>query len=1463
VPRIFISHSRHNNAEALAIKDWLEANGWVDPFLDIDPETGMVSGERWRARLNEEANICEAVLILLSPEWAASKWCLAEFIAAQQAGKRIFGAFVSPVPFEDLPSELVTDWQLVSLLEGEERECFTVAPPPERTPTEVSFAAEGLRALRRGMIEAGLSTDHFRWPPEGKPNAGPYPGFRALEEDEAGIFFGRDAEIIRALDALRRLREEQTRSLFVIQGASGAGKSSFLRAGLVARLKREDRHFVVLPTYRPADDPAAHFVEVLHQALGEVGLGLERAHLKDALKSDPETLANLLGRIREARRWGGVDGSETEAQQTLILPIDQAEELFFGAPGAGDVQRTLADLVRLVPRFQIVMAIRSDAYPLVQHNAAFKPLGRDLFDLSPMRPEAYRDVILRPAERMTGARQLRIDPALVEQLLDELRSDTGGDGLPLLAFTLERLYHDYGTSGLLNLEAYQRLGGIEGILQEAIHEALVRANTGRAHSDLYTEQDLKGLVIPWLARIDPHSRLPIRSRARQCQIPEDKRPLAEALVEERLLTKTVDTQDTGESVYEPAHEALLRRWHTLCTWLAQEAEDLIALEALNRDAQAWGDAGRPKDLLLHKGERLDTAKALQRRDGYAEVIAPVVAPYLDACRQQQCESARTKKVATAALWGGMAAVVTLLIGFAVVQYNLARDLATRESLNFAVQSETALKDGNADRAYLLALEGLPVGSGFLVPRETQRARDATYSALYSQDFQRVRAVLEGHGHDVRSAAFSPDGTKVVTASDDKTARVWDLTQCQSDTCRYTVLEGHKNRVTSAAFSGDGTKVVTASGDTTARVWDLTQCQKHACPSIMLEGHESLVSSAAFSPDGTKVVTASNDATARVWDLMQCKAETCPSTVLRGHQHWVRTAAFSPDGTKVVTASGDTTARVWDLTQCQRETCPLIVLKGHGRDVYTAEFSPDGTKVVTASGDTTARVWDLTQCQKETCPSIVLKGHESFVSSAVFSPDGTKVVTASWDNTARVWDLTQCKHEICPSSVLNGHEDVVNTAAFSPDGRKVVTASDDKTARVWDLTRCTLQSCRSIDFRGQKADVNSAAFSADGTKVVTASGDRAARVWDVSQCTAEGCPAITLRGHEDTVNIAAFSHDGTQVVTASGDASTASADNTARVWDLTQCTDEGCPSTVLKGHGDDVNTAAFSHDGTKVVTASDDNTARVWDLTRCQEEYCPSTVLKGHENRVLSATFSPNGTKVVTASRDNTARVWDLTRCQEGNCRSIVLKGHGDDVYTAAFSLDGNKVVTASWDNTARVWDLGRCKDDGCPAKLLKGHEFMVESATFSPDGNKAVTASADWTARVWDLTQCQEDFCPSTVLKGHEDWVRSAEFSPDGTKVVTASWDNTARIWDLTQCKDEICPSSVLKGHDSAVEAAAFSPQGTRVVTASIDRTARVWQVIEEEKLCDRGPSFRAKHICDRHGLLSPRYYLGLLGIDW
>jgi WD40 repeat protein/predicted Ser/Thr protein kinase len=645
--------------------------------------------------------------------------------------------------------------------------------------------------------------------------------------------------------------------------------------------------------------------------------------------------------------------------------------------------------------------------------------------------------------------------------------------------------------------------------------------------------------------------------------------------------------------------------------------------------------------------------------------------------------------------------------------------------------------------------------------------------------------LAGHTERLLSAAFSPNGARVVTGGLDKTARVWDAATGKE----LLTLTGHTAAVNSVSFSRDGTRIVTGGGDKTAKVWDANTGKEL----LTLTGHTGDVTSAAFSPNGARIVTGSTDKTAVVWDAKNGKE----LFALRGHKERVLSAAFSHDGTRIVTGSWDKTAKVWEVPAAKPEgfaaaAKELLTLTGHTAGVSSAAFSPDRARIVTGGWDHTARVWDAATGKAQSA----LDGHTNVVTSVSFSPDGASILTGSWDQTARVWEVPSAKPEGFATNpkerlTLKGHTRQVSSAAFSPDGEKVVTAGWDLTAKVWEVPPARAEGLATnpkerLALKGHPGDINLRVLSSDGVRVLTVNPDqiRTAKVWD----TTTGKDLFTVR-HANTVTIASFRPDGQQFITGS-------ADRTAKVWDA----NTGKELLTL-AHPGVVYAAALSADGTRAVTGCADKAVRVWDAISGRELH----TLSGHTDAVSFAGFSPDGARIVTGSADQTARVWDATTGAE----RLTLAGHKERVASAGFSPDGTRLLTSTPTRVVKMWDLGTGKEL-FPHLAFSGR---ASAASFSPDGSRFVTASGGRVGRVRDVRTGKE-VCS---LRGHTGDVWSAAYSPDGKRIVTGSSDQTAKVWDA----DTGAELLTLRGYLPVLNV-TFSPDGTRIVAASSTATL-VW----------------------------------------
>ncbi|NER93532.1 MAG: CHAT domain-containing protein [Symploca sp. SIO1B1] len=664
---------------------------------------------------------------------------------------------------------------------------------------------------------------------------------------------------------------------------------------------------------------------------------------------------------------------------------------------------------------------------------------------------------------------------------------------------------------------------------------------------------------------------------------------------------------------------------------------------------------------------------------------------------------------------------------------------------------------------------------------TTEAPSASGTRQSVQAFGGQLAVFLGHEDWVSSAQFSPDGRQILTASRDKTARLWD-------TSGNLLVEfrGHKDNVTSAVFSPDGRHILTVSRDQTARLWDTSG-------NVLAEfrGHEDCyVHSALFSPGGSHILTTGWNTTACLWD-------TSGNVLVefRGNEGGVRSAEFSPDGRHILTVSSDKTARLWDTSGNL-----LVEFRGHKNNVTSAVFSPDGRHILTASWDQTARLWDISGTLLAE-----FRGHKKYISNAEFSPDGSQILTASWDQTARLWDTSGTL-----LTEFQGYQKSVH-AEFSPDGQQILAVSSDGIAHLWDTKGNLL-----AEFRGHEHEggVASAQFSPDGRQIVTvgsfAKTGGIARLWDLSATIVVQTEQITtlqsfgkgvsennaqlveFRGHEDIVSSAVFSPDGSQILTASWD-------KTARLWNpngslLAEF--QVYDGEELPEHKTPINSAVFSPDGSKILVASG-YIAGLWDIK--------GTLLvefRGHDGNVKSAIFSPDGSQILTS--DGTAYLWNIS----GELL-VAFQRHSLSTYNTVFSPDGSQILTVSYQGTARFWDTS-----GNLLTELKGYSNAGNSIVFSPDGRQILIAEHK-TAHLWDISgNLLAEF------RGHEDLVLSAIFSPDGSKILTASSDKTARLWDISGNL-----LAEFRGHEDLVWSAIFSPDGSKILTASSDKTARLWDV--------------------------------------
>ena len=1429
--RVFLSHSSRDNREALALKMWLSeqrpelAN---EIFLDIDADTGLRLGAQWGHQLMTSNSRCENVVCLLSKSWLESRECTVEFRTAEGFGKRILIARLENTADSDITSH----WQRCDLFtEGTQTAIEVPAGPPVR------FNTGALDQLKKALEGTGIGPENFVWPPRDDPNRAPYRGWEPFEDIDAGVFFGRDDAIARGLDQLRALRFRLMaelsgrKSLFVVLGPSGSGKSSFLRAGLIPRLQRDDRRFVLLGIVRPERNALTGkqgLAVAIDRAREDLGLpAVALGDIKTACKNDPDRVYELLSEVRTAAakrlaaaapRGAATDttpvgvedhtaeppGGQEEPAPTVVLALDQAEELFSADAGqeAEQFLPLIADVLGRINAAEmgliVVATIRTDRYEAMQNHPAMAGVGTVLFDeLKPMPPAEFRQVITGPAARAGEARQpLTVRPDLVKRLLADAAE--GADTLPLLALTLARLYTDYARTGELTLDNYEAMGGMRRVVQSTVDEVLACEPTQRAHQ----LELLRAAFIPWLATINRDNDQPMRRAALESDLPEESRPLIDALVEKRLLVR--DERD-GQVVIEVALESLLRQWDDLARWLREARQDLKTADDIERNATAWATHGCDPAWLL-TGTRLTEAQTLCNTPGFRSRLASTH-NYLAAGRQAEDERlAKEEEQRKAEL------------RHAQERQQAAEALAAAETESRARAQEHAASLRRRSRilaivAVVAIVAAVSAAFGFWRAGVAKRQADArTREAIALKLTSQAKAVLAGGegGGEVLAIQESLAAPRIASTAD--TGLLFSEVVAERNTPKIIQTP---NVVRSVAFSPDGHRIVSGSYDRTLRLWDAATGQPIGPP---LTGHTDVVRSVAFSPDGRRIVSGSDDLTVRLWDADTGRPIRPPLT---GHGGHVTSVAFSPDGRRIVSGSDDRTVRLWDADTGRQIGAPLT---GHTNWVTSVAFSPDGGRVVSGSWDKTLRLWDAGTGQPVGAP---FTGHTNWVTSVAFSPDGGRIVSGSYDNTLRLWDAGTGQ-PIGPP--LTGHTDVVRSVSFSRDGRRIVSGSNDNTVRLWDAGTGQPIGTPLI---GHDGTVYSAVFSPDGHRVVSGSDDLTLRWWDPDS-------SAPLVGHTDVVDSVAFSPDGRRIVSGSDD-------RTVRLWDADTGRPIGAP---LTGHTDVVRSVAFSPNGRRIVSGSDDRTLRLWDADTGQPIGAPLT---GHTSWVTSVAFSPDGRRIVSGSDDLTLRLWDAAT---GQPIGRPLTGHHEQVTSVAFSPEGRRIVSGSNDRTVRLWDADTGQPIGAP---FTGHTSWVKSVAFSPDGRRIVSGSSDRTVRLWDAATGQPIGAPFT---GHTSWVTSVAFSPDGHRIVSGSNDHTVRLWDADTGQPIGAP---MAGHTSWVKSVAFSPDGQRVVSGSNDATLRFWPTPPaaawRDLLCNKITANMSRHQWDNWVSPDISYIVQCLGL--
>ncbi len=569
---LFVSHSNKDNNLAADLKLWVNSIGYAEVFLDFDKHSGFGAGTDWERRLYSEIEQCQAVIIVLTPAWLESKWCFAEFTQARALGKPIFPVIMSPIGERFFAGDI----QAVDLVKDGEG---------------------GREKLSRSLVEVALRAQGgFSWNPE-RP---PYPGLQPFDEEDAAVFFGRDDDVRRVIERLSVRRVQGGPRLLTLLAASGTGKSSFLRAGLLPRLRRDPKNWIILSPIRPGRQPVDELARTLSHSLGG---NSDWRDIRDQLNGAArlESLRRIAEDLRTAAR---------SYQAQILIPIDQGEELFKVTP-QDEAQRFFEVLSSALARdlpYLAFAVMRSDHLASLQV-APGLGVQFDEISLKPLPLERVGEIIRGPA-KVAG---IEVEDGLVSAMM---RHAATPDALPLIALTLRKLYDNRGTVRVMSLAAYEALGDsaagsnpLENVVRRAADEALSATHPSSAEIEA-----LRTAFVPAMVRVDDQGEYTRRPASLQ-EIPPAASRLVDALIAARLL---VTMGQGGENKIEVAHEALLRKWPRLRGWLDLERDFIIGKRQLETALREWqATPTTEKESALLHGLLLNRARQWLTNHAYA------------------------------------------------------------------------------------------------------------------------------------------------------------------------------------------------------------------------------------------------------------------------------------------------------------------------------------------------------------------------------------------------------------------------------------------------------------------------------------------------------------------------------------------------------------------------------------------------------------------------------------------------------------------------------------------------------------------------------------------------------------------------------------------------------------------------------------------------------------------------------
>jgi WD40 repeat protein len=1176
---------------------------------------------------------------------------------------------------------------------------------------QVGRQSADVRMIREELAVIEQRTRQWQPQPAGGPGAGPgwtgsspYRGLLPYDQAHQAVFCGRErltAELAGMVAGT---------GIVMVTGASGAGKTSLLQAGLVPALARG----VQVP-----GSPTWPVVSLTATARPLTGLAAGLAALAGG---DPAAIRERLARAPGQAHlvFREITWRAGEAAR-LVLIIDQFERVF-AADGPEERQERTAfiDAVcaatgqpagpRGEPPARVVIAVRGDYWDRCGAYPQLVPaMERAQLVVGPMPEAGLRHVVTGPA-RAAG---LRAGSALTDAVVTDARTAGTGPVLPMLSQAL-LLTWENREGDELTRAGYERSGRLAGAVEagaEAVYAGLAEGQRTIARDLLRrmtaVSQDGQAARRA-VTRDELGAAYPARERA-------EAGAVLDALAEGRLVVFSGGSggrppgasRAAGDGAAEIAHDVLLRAWPRLRDWLEEDQASLILYGQLAEDTARWQQDGR-NSARLYRGVQLAAALQAARvwaaDPGRYPALVPAEAEFLRASGRAATQGRWWRQT----LAGAVVVLVVAALAGAGLAVRSARNSASQErtaglSVRLAAQS-TVLEASDPVTAALLA------GAAWRIAPTAQ----ARYGLLESAA-QPLRGTLAARAGVVTAMAYSPGGQTLAAGYRDGTIRLWDAASR-----RLLSTATWDGAPLAVAFTGGG-KTLEVAGPAAVGAWNLASHAAIAArPLPGLAGGRA----AAFSRDGTTLATGGGDGNVRLWRVASRDEIGAPmSSVLNP----VEAVTFSPDGATVAAASSDGAVQLWDVATQQEAGTTMAA---GSAAVGALAFGPDGKFLAAGGDDGDVRFWDVTAHTQ--AGTTMTTGAP--VAALSFNARGTTLASAASNGGTQLWSVATHRQT---GAVLGSGR--VGALAYSPGAGILAAGGGDGTIELWDPALFHQASAPvgvggpGASAAGRRAPV---AFAARGDALAVSDGRGTVRLRDARTGRSARPPVVT--GH--AVTGLALSPDGATLAVTSGGG--------LQLWSTATGRRIGGPLPAA-------GPVAFSPDGRLVAAVGPDGKARRWQVATRRPAGTAVAVGSGAGRGALA--LGPGGTTLAVADGGR-VRLWDLTTRQETG--APVAAGSGR-VYAVAFSPDGHMLAIASGDGNVRLWDVTTQQQVGAPMSAGSGPVYAV---AFSPDGGTLATASGDGNVRRWGVAFPAGLLAAACTIAGHsltrEQWADYAGGQP-------------------------------------------------------------------------------------------------------